>query len=180
LRLAIEALEQLGLDEVILEVAAESPFKPEGHRAGVEARLAMVECAIEGSANLHVGRFETSRPSPSYAVDTIIHYATDSEVHYILGSDALVGFADWRMPERILAACTLAVFPRNADVNEALSQFPKEWRSRINTFEAPFLDIASSNIRARLAEGRSVKHLLPDCVIRLIREQRLYEVENKD
>ncbi|MER3414236.1 MAG: nicotinate (nicotinamide) nucleotide adenylyltransferase [Armatimonadota bacterium] len=174
LRMAIEAKEAFGLDEVVLEVAHVSPFKLDYEAAPPEARLQMVSLAVEGTPGLVAGRTEIDRPPPSFAVDTLEAHAGHDLV-LILGADSLADLPAWREPERVatlarLAACSRPGFP----LEEVVRALPELFARRVEPFSAPLLDVSSTDLRRRLREGRSVRYLIPDSVIRFIEETRLY------
>lgn len=174
LRMAIEAREALALDEVVLEVAHVSPFKLDHEAAPAEMRFEMVSLAVEGVPGLVAGRTELDRPPPSFTVDTLEAYAGDDLV-LILGADSLADFTAWREPDRVvnlarLAACSRPGYP----LEEVIAALPAGIASRVVPFSAPLLDVSSTDLRRRLREGRCVRYLIPDSVIRFIEENRLY------
>lgn len=174
LRMAIEAKEAFDLDEVVLEVAHVSPFKLEHEAAPAEDRFRMVALAVEDTPGLVAGRTEIDRPPPSFTVHTLEAYSGDDLV-LILGADSLADFPAWREPEQIVSLARLAVCSRPGfPVEEVIEALPEAFAPRVESFVAPLLDISSTDLRRRLREGRSVRYLIPDSVIRFIEEFRLY------
>lgn len=176
LRLAIEALEFFGLDEVVFEVAAVSPFKIESISAPAEMRHAMVCDAIAGESRFRTSAKELRRSGTSYSVDTVETYAgSRSDLFYIVGADALKGLPLWKDPARLLELCVMAAGCRPGDdIIEILETLPEPWRMRIEPFPCPLLQISSSDIRARVAAGKSIRFLTPDSVVQTIEARRLY------
>lgn len=176
LRLAIEAREQLMLDKVILEVAALSPFKQDTPPTSSETRFEMVSVAIREEPCLVAGERELRRPPPSFAVETVESYVAEGhEVFYIMGADTLASLTEWREPERLVSRAVIAVGSRPGwEAKTALSRLPEKWGSNVELFRMPLLDVSSSDIRTRVAEGRSIRYLVPEGVARLIEERRLY------
>jgi len=173
-RLAIEAREHLDLSEVVLEVARVSPFKVGQAVASPKDRWRMAQAAVEGIPGLRASDRELRREGISYTIDTVRAYAGE-EIFLILGSDALAEFTQWRDWEEILARARLAVAERpGAPARKALANLPPAFRDRVVFFPAPLLDISSTDIRARIGEGRCVRYLVPDPVIQIIEEKRLY------
>jgi nicotinate-nucleotide adenylyltransferase len=104
LRLAIESREALQLDEVVLEVAAVSPFKTMAPQTDMAVRLLMVQKAVSDTEGLLAGDTELHRQPPSFTVDTIAAYRERwADVWLILGADALEGLPDWKDPDRLLS-----------------------------------------------------------------------------
>ncbi|MCH8275508.1 MAG: nicotinate (nicotinamide) nucleotide adenylyltransferase [Armatimonadetes bacterium] len=176
LRLAVEALEQLSLNEVVLEVAVASPFKTEEQSADAALRFEMVCAAVESTPGLRAGRTDLDRGPPSYTVVTLAaHSAGDRELWFILGSDSLRSFPNWRDPDGIVRLARLAAGERpGCKRGEALDLLRTEWRDRVDWFEMPLLDVSSSAVRRRVADGRCIRHLTPESVVRMIERERLY------
>ena len=82
----------------------------------------------------------------------------------------------WREPERILELARLAVAEREGIVREDIAErlAPLHDGSRVTFFDMPRIDVSSSDIRRRVAEGRSVRHLVPDAVAQAIADRDLY------
>ncbi|HET6644378.1 MAG TPA: nicotinate-nucleotide adenylyltransferase [Fimbriimonadales bacterium] len=177
LRLAIEAKEALGLDEVVLEVAGKSPFKLDTTTTPSEIRHLMVVAAIEGSPSLTAGRVELDREGISYTVDTAATYAREGRSLWIVvGADALAGLTEWMDPDRLLSMCRVAVgFRMGHEIHRIFDSMPKKWQSRIDLFPAPTLEISSTEIRKRVSEGRSIEFWTPESVVRIVEQYRLYE-----
>ncbi len=178
--LAVEALEQLGLDEVVLEVAQVSPFK--GFPvAPAELRVKMVEEAIKGCSGLRVGTSELRRSPPSYTVDTLREYGGGGDdLWLIMGTDVVMGLVDWRDAEEIVRRARIGVGERAGFARESVvSRLPSPWLDRIDWFRMRALDISSTEIRQRLRKGQRVCHLTPSEVVRIIEENGLYR-ENGD
>lgn len=188
LRIAMDALEQLTLAEVRLIPLAHAVHRDQPETPG-ELRLAMLRAAIAGRAGLIADDRELLRGNDSYTVDTLRSLANDMpgrDLCLLLGDDAFAGFLDWKAPETILELANIAVLRRPGAAREFTGRLA-EMLSRRQTRElqpgrhgqirllpVTQLDIASSDIRRRLAAGRSVDFLLPDAVLAMIRANHLY------
>jgi len=166
---AVCLTEALELDQVRLVVARSQPFKEGRHRAGPEDRGRMVELAIEGFEGMMVDRQELCRPEPSYTVDTLraLHreYPGD-ELVLLLGTDAARQLDRWHQPDEIRALARLEVFRRDGDPAPAQS-----------SVVVPRMEISSTEIRERIASGRSIRYWVPDAVAEYIARHRLYRDE---
>lgn len=161
------AREQLGLDRVLLMVAASQPLKP-GHAAPAAERARMVALAVAGVDGLTMDRRELDRPGPSYTVDTLRSLAAEhsgAELVLLLGADAARGLSRWRDPEGIRALAELAVFVRGGDD-------PPPGVGR--TVAVPRLELSSTVIRARAAAGLSLAGWVPPAVAGYISGLALY------
>lgn len=177
LRIAIEALEQLKLDKVLIEVARQAPLKNAQAVASFEARRSWVEAASGSCDQICLGEVEAGLPTPNFTVNTLEAYAHQSDdIHLIIGADQLRSFSQWREPNRILELARLAVAPRlGTTVSEALRDVPPNWSDRICSIEMDRLDISSTMIRAKLKRGESIAHLVPDAILESLTAELNYK-----
>ncbi len=183
LRLAEDARESFALDEVLF-IPAGDPWRKSGRAiAAAKHRLAMLELALAGNDDFGVSDIEVRRKGPTYTADTLEELAgerLDDEFYFIVGADALADLPNWHEPERIVAHATLAVAPRElADLNAASLNVPGLVH-RIEPFPMTRMDISSTDIRARVAAGKSIRYLVPAAVERYITEHVLYRTKNPE
>lgn len=176
---AQEALDQLGLDRVLLMPTGIPPHK-ELDDPGAEERLELCRRAIAREQRLEVSRLEIDRPGTSYTVDTLraLHERSrEAELTFIVGGDMAQSLGSWREPREVLRLARLAVAERvgagRDDVLASLAPLHPA-PGRLIFLDAPRLDISSSMIRRRVAEGRPIRHLVPDAVAQRIAGAGLY------
>ena len=177
---AQEALTGLGIDRVLLLPVHTPPHKQLEDEPGVEHRLALCRLAAAGAEGIEVSSLEADRPGPSFTVDTLRSlYERDSsdELTFIVGADQALGLPSWREPAALLELAELGVAGREGvsedDVIRQLDTLPGA-AARVRFFTMPRIDISSSMIRARVAEGRPLRWLVPDGVASYIAEHGLY------
>ncbi len=186
LRVALDALEQLGLVEVRLVPLAHAVHRDQPETPP-DLRLAMLEAAVAGRPGLVVDRRELDRTGPSYSVDTLADMRRDfpdGPLCLLLGGDAFNGFHRWREPESILATANLAILTRpdtavSADVRplydaHLVLRLDPTRPGQIVRCPVTQLGISSSDLRHRRAERRSIDFLVPDPVLQLIERHDLY------
>lgn len=171
LRFALEALEQLGLDEVILEVARMSPFKQNVALSDAELRYAMVERSIAGVVGLRAGRVSFSSDDVSYMVDTLRVYSDMGyDLTLLMGADVYGSFDEWHDVEGILRLCDLGVGSRSGyDV------VMDDRDGQVRFFSVPNFAVSSTDIRRRVSLGLSIHYLVPDVLVQMIESERLYK-----
>ncbi len=184
---AEEAREALGLELVLFVPAGLPPHKADETVTSASHRLAMVELAIAGHAAFASSRIEVDRSGPSWTADTIERLAAseraagrEPDLTLILSAETFRGLPGWHEPDRLLAACRIAVVPRaSIDVpGEAwLAEHLPAAAARIVRLEGPRLDLSSTQIRRRAAAGRSLRYLVPDAVAAYIGDHGLYRDE---
>ncbi len=177
---AQEALADLELDRVLLIPVHTPPHKRLDDEPGAQHRLALCRLAAAGSEGIEVLSIEADRPGSSFTIDTLrsLHERDpDDELTFIVGADQALGLPEWREPAALLELAELGVAGREgvseADVVEKLETLPGA-AARVRFFSMPRIDISSSMIRARVAEGRPLRWLVPDLVAEYIAEHGLY------
>lgn len=172
--LAADACDALRLDRLIFVPAAAQPFKVETPAvASPSDRLEMVRLAVAEDSRYAVEDTEIRRGGLSYTVDTLEEIAgknVDAELFLLIGQDALAGFSGWKKHTRVREIATIAVMRRTG------SQEPGEWRDadRLVEISARRVDVSSTEIRERLAAGKSIRGFVPEPVERFITARRLY------
>jgi nicotinate-nucleotide adenylyltransferase len=177
--MAQEALDQLGLDRVVLMPVSRPPHKEAADDPGPEARLELCRLAVAGDERLAVSALEIERGGASYTADTLreLHARQpEQELTFIVGGDMAHSLPAWREPEAVLSLARLAVAEREGvrreDIATRLSELHRG--DRVVFFDMPRIDVSSSSIRRRVAEGRPVRYLVPDAVADAISDHDLY------
>ncbi|MEQ1862148.1 MAG: nicotinate-nucleotide adenylyltransferase [Chthoniobacteraceae bacterium] len=168
--LAREALEQLRLDRIVFVPAACSPFKPGVESAPATVRLAMLRAAIDGEERFEVDDSELTRGGTSYTIDTVLAARErwpGAELFWFIGGDHVGELRRWRESERLRTLVQFIVFSRSAEAggSDPGHGFPTIARR---------IDISATEIRARVAQGLSLRYLVPEPVSALIEQHRLY------
>lgn len=169
---AVNVRHALQLDEVLLMVA-NVPWQKAGTRrvSAAEQRLAMVEAAVGDVDGLSAGRLEIDRGGPSYTADTLAELARrepGAELFTIVGDDAAANLTTWERHEEVAARSTLVVVDRPGEPVELPAGF------RWERVEVPHLDVSSTDLRARVVDGRPLDYLVPEPVLATIRRFGLY------
>ncbi len=178
--------EQCGFERITLVPAGSSPHKESPQAAGSH-RLAMLELAVGGDPVFDISRVDLDRTGPSYTFDTLTalrrEHGADVELRWIIGADMLEGLSAWRRAGEVLGMVQIIVAARPpwweripAILADLRGQFDPEQVRRVEESMAstPLIDIASSTVRRRVAEGRSVRYLVPESVRSYIEEHGLY------
>jgi len=177
---ASEAAAQLSLDRVLLTPVAAPPHKEAEQDPGPQARLELCRLAIAGDERLGVCDLEVVRGGPSYTVDTLreLHARTpEDHLTFIVGGDIALGLPSWHEPEAVLDLARLAVAERSgASREEIAGRLAQHFADAAAPvfFDMPRLDISSSQIRRRVAQGDPIRYLVPDSVAEQIARGRLY------
>ena len=157
--LAQAVQKQCGLDEVWLMVSPQNPLKQnDSDLLADNLRLEMAQKALEGIEGIKACDYEFHLPKPSYTWNTLQHLSKDYPDYTIIlliGGDNWAHFQRWRHWKDILRHYHISVFPRN---------------QYIGSFDAPLIDVSSTEIRQRVAQGESVQGMVPDGIISLVKK----------
>jgi len=171
----------LKLDKVIFVPAGQPWMKAGTPVSPVDDRVEMVRLAVARRKAFELSTIEADRAGPSYAVDTMAtlrrQLGSGSDLFFLLGSDALVDIAKWREPQRLMQLCQLVAFARpgfRLPVMSDLEGAVPGVSQRVVFVEVPQRDIRATDIRQRVAEGRSIQRLVPRAVERYILEHGIY------
>jgi nicotinate-nucleotide adenylyltransferase len=198
LRIAQEALEQCGLAQVRFIPSGTPPHRPPP-KAPARVRWEMVRLAVNGHPDFLVDVREVFRTDPCYTVDTLTALRAElsdaQPLCLILGGDAFLQLHTWHDWERLFDLAHIVVLQRagSLPLGNAMAQadaaLQKEYRSRlapgaqalheassgaIFVADMPALEISSTDIRRRCAEGRSIRYLVPDAVAHHIQTHQTY------
>jgi len=173
LLLAADACDALSLDRLIFVPAGAQPFKFETPAVATpENRLEMVSLAAGDDPRYAVEDTEIRREGLSYTVDTLEEIARNNpraELFLLIGEDTLSGFSGWKQPQRIRELATLAVMQRTGSSDST------EPRAKgVLAMSTRRVDVSSTEIRKRLADGKSIRGFVPDPVERYIASRGLY------
>jgi nicotinate-nucleotide adenylyltransferase len=168
------------------------PHRSADPRATMFHRFAMVALATADHPTSRASDMELRRSGTSYSYETLAALHADgwapSQLFFILGADAFAEIAQWREFDRVVEGTNLAVVGRTGtSLESGLSRTPLRPRVRpldqarepsattgVYLIEAATRDVSSTQIRAELAAGRSIGHLVPESVERHIIRHGLY------
>ena len=169
--LAREAREALNLEKVIFVPAAVSPFKGRAAAASGDMRLKMLYAAIEGEEGFAIDDCELRRPPPSWTIDTVLEIRqreTDSEIYLLIGEDNVATLDRWRRFDELKKMVRFVVLDRTG------SQAQRDYQ-----IVRGKIDISATEIRKRVAQGQSIRYLVPPAVEEIIQREKLYREQSK-
>lgn len=165
--LARDAVETLNLEKMIFVPAAISPHKSNAPAAAGEIRLQMLRAAIEGEPRFAVDDCELHRPPPSYTIDTIEFLRcrdADAQFFYCIGEDNVAGLTSWhRFPELEKMVQFVVLDRRGFQTKTDYAIIRRH------------IDISATEIRKRVADGRSIRYLVPHAVAEIIAREQIYK-----
>ena len=183
LLLAETCREQLRLEQVWFLPAAVPPHKQQNELVPGPQRIEMIELAIGGHKALAVCPYEIERGGVNYTVDTLAHFRDEDparELFFLMGADSLQDLPTWKEPARLCQLAVPVVVGR-AEATISQAQIGKlsvgvlaPLAERLETIQMPCIELSSSDIRARVAGGRSIRYRTPRAVEKYIESHALY------
>lgn len=168
---ASDAFEALGLDRLLFVPAAEPPHKRGRERTPAALRLEMVRAAIAGDPRFAADDRELRRGGPSYTVDTLRELRGDApadELYLLVGADQMREMHTWHRASELARLATPAVLSREGGGAPAGGAF------RPVPVPVTRVDVSATELRRRVAAGRSIRYLVPEAVRAIVERERLY------
>ena len=178
------AVEELGLDKLLLIPAAVPPHKelPEGSPSGQD-RLEMVKLMADAMLMpkvVSVSDMELQREGKSFTSDTLeqLHAVyPDAELWLLMGTDMFLSLHKWHEPETILKLAKICTFGRAHADTEAV--FAPQQKYLKETYGAEtkhitlpdLVEVSSTELRERLTAGKGGADLLPAVYGYILRHQ---------
>ena len=184
LLLAENARDSFGLDEILFIPSGRSYMKREAEVLDRHHRYEMTLLAIQDNPAFSVSDIEVKRKGNTYTCDTLSQLKQqepETDFYFIVGADNLFSMETWKEPERIFRDCTvLAAIRDDKDsdmLQEQISYLTDKYDASICQIVFREINISSTDIRMRLANGQSIRYMVPDQVISYIEQHHLYTEE---
>lgn len=181
--MAQDAIEHFELSKVVFLPCARPPHKSQVELTPAPHRLAMLEGAIEGDLQFEVSDMELQRGGVSYTIDSmrrLVDEHPECDLHFIIGADSLVELHLWKDILALLQLCRMVTIARPGLDLSALGasdlKLPPPWPERLlaDIRVGHLVNISSTDIRYRVAEGMSIRYLVSPAVDMYISEHSLY------
>jgi nicotinate-nucleotide adenylyltransferase len=176
LLLALDALDALGLDRLLLIPAARQPLKSNAAMTDAPHRLAMTQLLAAADPRLAVDGSEVERGGLSFTVDTVraLRGAHPAATFFLLmGEDTAATLPQWREPSALAELVQVVVAERG------VSERPLPAGFRAQRLTVRRVDVSATEIRARVREGRSIRGFVPDAVADYIAAHQLYRTTDR-
>jgi len=196
-RTALEIKRSLSLEAMLLIPCRIPPHRAEPN-VKAATRLAMLRAAIEDVDDLEIDERELNRPGASYTVDTLTslhHELPAATLGLCMGVDAFIHLDSWHEWQRLFALAHIIIAHRpgwthDNMINQVSEPLREAIKPRIVTdkndlqrsnnglilpLRVTDIDISSSEIRRRIAQGEPVSDMLPPGVLEIIERENLYQ-----
>lgn len=172
--------EEFHLHKIIFVPTANPPHKT-SDVLDAHHRYAMTALAILNNPYFIISDVELKREGYSYTIDTIRHfkeeYGEDTNFFFIAGTDTIHELPTWKYIHELLKLCHFvgATRPDGSEtIDNIIDYFGRLGTEKIHRLDTPELEISSTDLRARLRSGRSVRYMIPSAVIEYIKDNEIY------
>lgn len=179
--IANHMVQYAGLDELWFVVSPQNPLKPKASLLADYHRLALVRVAVEENTQLKASNVEFDLPQPSYTIHTLVALSEKHPDHnftIIMGEDNLNTLPKWKNYEQILEGFSVLVYPRvESDENLSVRSEGKSElidHPKVTMIDAPLMKISASFIRRSIQDGKDVRYLLTEPVLKYVDEMNFY------
>lgn len=163
-KLALEFMSKLSLDLMMIIPTYLPPHKEAEKLASGQDRMNMCRICFEKlSPKIAISDIELERQGKSYTVDTLTQIKSKhpkSELFFLMGSDMLLTFDQWKSPDEILNLATVCAAPRDEKgANELKLYVERHYPQRKNRFIIlDFLpvEVSSTQIRNEFVHGLQI------------------------
>ncbi len=180
LMIAEVAYEEFELEQVIFVPTHISPHKFHDVISAYH-RYAMTAAAVEDNPHFTISDVEIKRDGYSYTIDTIRYFqeqmGPDVEFYFIAGTDTIELLPSWHYIDELLQLCHFigAMRPDAKEmVDSVLEFFGEKAIGRIHLLQVPEMKLSATYLRERLRAGKTVRYMLPKCVVDYITNNNIY------
>jgi nicotinate-nucleotide adenylyltransferase len=163
------------LTELWILLTPDPPHKSDVKLTDYDLRLDMLQAAFKDMENVHLSSIENKLPNPSYTVRTLRYFYNQyvgRQFYLCLGEDSVMNFNKWQNWREILSYCDLLAARRP---NTGVIDLEEEIAQQTHFISHEPVDISSTEIRQRVAEGKSITHFVPYEVEKIINDKNLYQ-----
>lgn len=183
---AEEVREKLDLDYVVFLPSGNPPHKLESDVLEGRDRYEMVKLAVDDNDYFRTSDLEIRRTGKTYTYDTLkelgISYK-DVEFYFLIGFDTLRDMETWKNIREVFKMTTFVVVNRGnlrEEMREEIARKISLYNAKILVVDMPNIDVSSTDIRARVSRGKSIRYLVPHRVYEYIMNRGLYRSEGNE
>lgn len=173
-------LNYMKLDKIIVLPSANPPHKQNKMKTETSIRVNMVKEAIKDNDRLELSTFESADEKIVYTHQTLNYFKEkypNDQFYYIMGEDSLMSIDTWSnyrniLNDRIIVFARTSI-DKDSPLVKKINEVKKD-NERIYLIDNLNINISSTLIRSLVKEEKSIKYLVPDSVIKIIEEYRLY------
>lgn len=182
LLLAENALYELNANKIVFMTAGNPPHKDSEAVIDKKHRHNLVKLLTKNNDAFVVSDMEIRSDAKSYTADTLLKLKKiyeDAKIYFIVGLDSFYDIDNWYKPELIFERCIIAVSLRGGYNNDGFEEKSKYYKlkydAKIVKIMMPEIEISSSDIRKRVSEGKPIRYMTTEKVMKYIEKNNLYK-----
>ena len=161
-------------DKILFIPAYAPPHK--NNVTPMKHRIEMVKIAISDNPNFEYSDVDIVRKGISYTIDSIVdikrnYKLTNDEIYYLIGSDSLIDFKNWKDSKEILDECNVIVAIRPGF---RPSDIPHWILQKVHFANIPRFELSSSKIRSRWVKDLTIRYMVTLPIWEYLNENNLY------
>ena len=159
-------------DKVWFIVSPQNPLKSNYELLGINERLLLIKTVVQNNKRVEVSDIELKMSLPSYTIDTLIHLGNiypEHDFFLIMGSDNFLNIAKWKSSDLLLNNYKFLIYQRPGFLIDQ-----NNLTNNIIIISAPFISISSTEIRGLIKSGKSIRYIVPEGVLKLIKKNKFY------
>ena len=164
-------------DKILFVPAYSPPHKDQ--ITDIEHRINMVKIAIRDNPKFEYSDVDVIRKGTSYTFDTIVDIkkrmnVSKDEIYYLIGSDSLIDFKNWKKPRKILREAKVIVAIRPGF---SPSDIPHWILQEVHFANIPRFELSSSTIRSRWIKDLTIRYMVTLPIWDYINKNKLYSLK---
>jgi nicotinate-nucleotide adenylyltransferase len=175
--IAVQAKKELELDKMLIMPTGTSPHKGKA-ALGFNTREYMCRLAFGKLPGFEVTNIEGKIAGTNYTLDSLRllkkQYPESAQFYLLIGADMLFYFNKWHKYETILNECKVVAAAREPNQFNQMNEYVSEEMGKIKVLNLEVTEVSSSEIREKIMAGADVSDLVPERVLKLIKEKKYY------
>lgn len=175
--------DEFELDKLLIIPTFVPPHKQLDYPDEPKKRLEMLFLAFENDRRrIEISDYEIKKEGKSYTVETLRHFKrADNEIIFLMGTDMLLSFDNWYLPDEICSLASIAHVRRDVlspaeeeAVKSASDRYRKKFGAVITELECKPFPVSSTDIRKMCSEREDISEYVPEKVAEYIKANHLY------
>lgn len=179
--IAEEARDFLNLREVVFIPTGKPPHKNSVNITESFHRYNMTQLAIKDNKYFSISPIEVEKSRTTYTIDTVKELEKqyeNAEFYFIIGGDSVMSLHKWKNYKTLLEICNFVVAKRvgisNKETEKRIRVLNRKFGNVIYEIPVPYINISSTEIRAKVIKNKTIKYYVPIEVEDYIIKNKLY------
>lgn len=169
--IAEQVRDQLDLDKIVFLPTAEPPHSSINKKTiSSDIRVELLDLAIHTNPNFEMELYEVEKGGKNYTYNTmkaLVDLYPAVDFYFIIGADMIEDLPTWHEIDKLVELVQFVGVNRPGYAVE--TDYP------LIMVDVPLVDISSSAIRKKVAQGCSIQYLVPENVQNYIEREGLYQ-----